>query len=241
MWRSAVLVGGGPERGPALAGLAGALVAAVGDVLILGRASSGADFDRAAGVVPPHIAVDKRWRSMWNGVVLSKRRIQAGTLVGLAGIGVVEWVGLRGVGGGIEPGVLRNVAVASAVAFGVSGALTHLSCGALVLAYKNALLHGDDPKLRAQPAPRALTRVLAGSAVGTLLALATFSADVAAARLTGRSSAPAWSGAVTPLPCVLLTLLTFGRLPAPIGGYLRPASISVGLAAYFAVAASTAR
>ena len=27
----------------------------IGDVLILGRASSGGDFDQAAGLVPPHI------------------------------------------------------------------------------------------------------------------------------------------------------------------------------------------
>ena len=37
------------------------------------------------------------------------------------------------------------------------------------------------------------------------------------------------------LSCVLATLLTFGALPAPIGGYTRPASMSIGLAVSFAV------
>ena len=38
----------------------------------------------------------------------------------------------------------------------------------------------------------------------------------------------------TSFPCVLATLLTFGALPAPIGGYARPASMSIGLAVSFA-------
>jgi hypothetical protein len=45
---------------------------------------------------------------------------------------------------------------------------------------------------------------------------------------------PPW---VTPFPAVLATLLTFGFLPAPVGGYARPASISLGLLAYFGIAA----
>jgi hypothetical protein len=39
---------------------------------------------------------------------------------------------------------------------------------------------------------------------------------------------------------VVATLLTFGALPAPIGGYARPASMSIGLAASFAAAAAAA-
>ena len=46
---------------------------------------------------------------------------------------------------------------------------------------------------------------------------------------------------MTPFPCVLATLATFGMLPAPIGGYLRPASMSIGLAVYFAVSADCSR
>jgi hypothetical protein len=36
------------------------------------------------------------------------------------------------------------------------------------------------------------------------------------------------------------TLLSFGALPAPVGGYARPASMSIGLMAYFLSAAATA-
>lgn len=228
------------ERRSALVGLSGAVLAGVGDLLILGRPSSGADFDRAAGVVPPHIAVDQRWRSLWNGVPLSRGRIRAGTVVGLVGIALVDAVGLRSAGRALDPGALRRVAVASAVAFGVSGAVTHLSCGGVILAYKNALLSGDKPEVRARPVPRLLTLALGAGAVGSLASLAVFSADLTAARLLASGTDPDWSLAVTPFPFVLLTLLTFGRLPAPVGGLLRPASISAGLTAYFAIAAAAA-
>ena len=82
--------------------------------------------------------------------------------------------------------------------------------------------------------------LLAVSAVGSLSALAVFSIDLAAAALLGRSAAPIVWKLVSPLPCVAATLLTFGFLPAPIGGYARPASISIGSIAYWAAIAASA-
>ena len=42
------------------------------------------------------------------------------------------------------------------------------------------------------------------------------------------------------LACLLATLLTFGKLPAPVGGYARPASISIGLMVFFVLVAASA-
>ena len=109
------------RRRPALIGLAGAILTGIGDVLILGRPSSGSDFDQAAGIVPPHIDADHRWRSMWNGAVLSPGRVHLGTISGLVGIGLLEWLSLRGISRAIHPGTHRRVAEGSATAFAAVG------------------------------------------------------------------------------------------------------------------------
>lgn len=223
-----------------LIGLGGAILSGIGDVLILGRSSSGRDFDQAAGVIPSHIDGDNRWRSLWNGAMFSPHRIQLGTVTGLVGIGVLQWFGLRGIARSIRPGVLRRLSLASAAGFAVTGSLTHLWCGSVILDYRRASLISVKPVDGPRPAPRSATALLAGSAVGALSALAVFSSTLLLAEVRGGSTAPTVWAIVTPLPCVLATLLTFGSLPAPIGGYARPASMSIGLLVYFAVTAATA-
>lgn len=231
--------GGSGRRALALIGLGGAVLSGIGDLLILGRPSSGPAFDRGSGVIPPHIDADPRWRSLWNGATLAPRRIHVGTLTGLVGIGLLQWLGMRGIARAIRPGGLRRLAAASATAFAVSGVLTHLSCGTVILAYRRAseteVGLTDDP----QPSPRSATTLLAVSAAGALSALAVFSGSQIVAALRRGSTAPTLSAIVTPFPCVMSTLLTFGALPAPIGGYARPASMSIGLMVYFAVTAAS--
>ena len=225
------------RRGAALVGLTGALLTGIGDVLILGRPCSGRDFDRAEGMVPPRVEADDAWRSLWNGAAFSVRRIQAGTLAGHVGIGLLQLLALRGIGRTLHPGREQQVAVASATGFAVAGVLTHQCCASVILAYQRAMAAAPRSGQGAVAAPRGLTRLLAVSAAGSLGALAVFSASLTVAGLRRRSSAPTWTLAATPLPCVLATLLTFGALPAPLGGYARPASISVGLTTYFALTA----
>jgi hypothetical protein len=221
----------------ALVGLAGAVLTGIGDVLILGRASSGRDFDQASGIVPPHIDADNRWRSMWNGAVLPPRRIHLGTISGLVGIGLLEWLSLRGISRTLHPGAHRRVAEGSATAFALSGMLTHLCCGVVILAYRKELATQAEPPAP-RPSPRSVTGLLGVGAVGSLGALAVFSVNQVVAALRGRSKVPVASSVLTPLPPVLAALAAFGTLPAPIGGYARPASISTGLLVYFAVAAA---
>ena len=218
-------------------GLAGAVLSGIGDVLILGRPISGSDFDQAAGLVPRHVNADSRWRSMWNGAVLSPGRIHLGTISGLVGIGLLQWLSLRGISRALHPGGHRRVAAGSATAFALSGTLTHLSCGLVILAYRKALATEAEPTSEARPSPGSITGLLGVSAAGSLGSLAAFSVNQMVAALRGRSDAPLVSSIVTPLPCVAATLGTFGALPTPIGGYARPASISTGLLVYFAVAA----
>jgi hypothetical protein len=239
MTRSTAASGRMGRRGLALVGLSGAILTAVGDVLILGRSCSGAEFDQAAGVIPPHIDATHRWRSLWNGASFSPGRIQVGTVSGLIGIGVLQWLSMHGIGRAIRPGPLRNLAEASAAAFAVSGVLTHLSCGMVILAYQQAATDVASTA-GARPSPPSATRLFGISAVGSLGALALFSSSLMIAALRRRLNAPIVWSMVTPFPCVLTTLLTFGALPAPVGGYLRPASISTGLLTFFAVAAATA-
>jgi len=222
-------------------GLAGALLSGIGDVLILGRATSGREFDRAVGMVPPHIEADNTWRSLWNGAALPARRIHAGTLAGHVGIGLLQWLALRGIGQSVDGGRARQIASVSAPAFAVSGVLTHQCCATVILAYQKAMEAAAEPTDGARPSPRSATRLLAVSTAGTLGALAAFSASLTGAGLRHRDSTPVWRSMVTPLPCVLATLLTFGRLPAPVGGYARPASISIGLLIYFAITAAAGR
>lgn len=226
-------------RASALLGLAGAVLSGVGDVLILGRRASGVDFDQAAGVIPAHVEADDPWRSLWNGVSFSSRRIHVGTMIGLVGIGCLQWAGLRGVSRALPPGGLRRAAGSAATAFAVSGVLTHLCCGRVILAYQQASRPPVEPAPLPHASPPAPTTLLAVSAAGALAALAVFSGCLAGAALR-RGPTPRWWAAVTPFAGVVSTLSTFGRLPFPVGGYARPASMSIGLLIFFAVVAATA-
>ena len=217
-----------------LLGLAGAALAAAGDVLLLGRGCSGADFDQATGMVPPGLEVDARWRSLWNGAAFSERRARLGTVTGLVGI-VSVGVGLAGAAGAGTgrfpiPVSLRRVTTVSAGIFTVCGAVTHWSCAAAVSQARSAW-SGEG---RGPTSGSGAVRLFAAGAAGTLAALAVLSgAQAAAARERGAGVL----ALATPFPFVLVALLTFGRLPAPLGGFLRPASISSGLLAHFAVTA----
>ena len=221
--------------------MAGAALAALGDVLLLGRRASGADFDQAVGVVPEHIEADATWRSLWNGAGLSRRRIWAGTLCGVVGIPLLAGTGLRASVRAVEPGALRDVSAAAAGAFAVSGVLTHAACGAVVLAYRREVATVAGAPATRRPSPGSVTRLLGVSTVVCLGSLAVMSSCAAIAALSGRSSAPTMSSAASPFPCVGATLLTFGLLPYPLGGYARPASISTGLLLHFCFAAASAR
>lgn len=226
------------RRADALVGLAGAILSGVGDVLILGRSASGTDFDRAEGVIPLHIDADRKWQSLWNGAMLAPRRIHIGTLTGVVGIGLLQWMGMRGAAGAMPPGVLRRLATASATAFAVSGVLTHVCCGTVILAYRRAAETEVEPTDGTQPSPRSVTALLAASAVGALSALAAFSSSLTIEALRRDPPPTVWA-LVTPFPCVMSTLLTFAVFPAPVAGYVRPASMSIGLMVYFAVTAAS--
>jgi hypothetical protein len=216
------------------------VLSGIGDVLILGRSTSGQDFDRATGMVPDHVRVDDRWRSLWNGATFTPCRIHLGTVTGVIGIGCLQWLGMRGVAQTLSPGLLRRVATVSATAFVVSGVLTHLSCGRVVLDYQKVSAGQVEPSLGPQPSPRSATKLLAASALGALGALAVFSCCLNAAAWRRRGEEPLWWTLVTPFSSVMSTLLTFGLLPAPVGGYLRPASMSLGLLLFFAVVVAAA-
>jgi len=221
-------------------GLAGAVLSAAGDVLMLGRACSGREFDDATGKIPPTIDADPRWRSLWNGASFAPVRVHTGTAIGVVGIGVLQWVGLQAAARTIPAGSLRRLASVSATGFAMSGMLTHLGCGAVILAYRQAAEDTADLVSDPQPAPRSVTTLLAVSALGALGTLAAFSGAVIGAAVRDPET-PTVRAVVTPFPCVLATLLTFGALPAPVGGYARPASMSIGLGVSFAVSAVCSR
>lgn len=227
-------------RAYALVGLAGAVLSGIGDVLVLGRSASGRDFDRAAGVVPSHIDPQKRWRSLFNGVPLAPTRIHLGTLVGVVGIGVLQQVGLRGIASTARPGGPRHLAAGAATGFAVTGTVAHLCCGSVILAYKRASTTFVEPYDRPRPSPRSATALLAASATGAFTALAIFSGSMTATALRRQGNAMTSRVVVTPFACVVSTLVTFGVLPAPVGGWARPASMSIGLLVYFAVTAASA-
>ncbi|WP_164983838.1 DUF6796 family protein [Cellulomonas endophytica] len=224
-----------------MVGVVGALLSALGDVLVLGRPCSGRDFDRASGRVPPHVVADPTWRSLWNGAGLPARRIQAGTVIGCLGIALLQWPAMRGISRTLPAGRDRRVAEASAAAFAVAGVLTHQCCGSVVLAYRRAAEEDPGPDTGTRRAPRSATPLLALSTAATLGALATYSAGLTVSALRRPSPSSAWPSVVTPLSSVLVTLLGFGVLPAPIGGFARPASISIGLMTSFAVTAALDR
>ena len=223
----------------ALLGLTGALLSGIGDMLMLGRPCSGRDFDQAAGMVPRTIEADNRWRSLWNGTALPSRRIQAGTLTGHLGIGVLQWLAMLGISRTIDAGGERRIAQAAATAYAVSGVLTHQGCATVIQAYQQAMSEAIGTNGATRPSPRSGTSLLAVSAAGTLGALAAFSASLTVAAIRRPTSTSIWSAAVTPFPFVVAALLGFGRLPAPVGGYARPASISIGLMTYFASTAAS--
>ncbi len=209
-------------------------------MLILGRSCSGAHFDQAVGVIPQHIDAEDRWRSLWNGAGFATRRIEVGTIIGLVGIGLLQWPSLHGISRTVGPGLLGRLAAASAAAFALSGVITHLTCGKVILDYKRASLTDVESATGTQPSPRSATRLFGASAIASLGALALFSCSLTVAALRHRGTASISWSSVTPFPCVMVTLLTFGALPAPVGGYARPASISIGLLSYFVIAAGSA-
>jgi hypothetical protein len=229
------------RRMAAMLGLAGAVLSGIGDVLILGRGCSGREFDDATGRIPPNIDDDPRWRSLWNGASFVPRRLQVGTVTGVVGIGVLQWAGLQAAARSLPPGRLQRLAGVSAAGFAVSGILTHLGCGRVILAYRQATEDAAEVPDRRQSSPRSVTTMVAVSALGALGALAAFSGAVIGATVREPGSAPKMRAVATPFPCVLATLLTFGALPAPVGGYARPASMSIGLAVSFAVSAVCSR
>ena len=225
------------SRRQALAGAVGAVLTGWGDVLILGRAVSGSDFDEAVGVLPEHVVPDRRWRSLWNGAVLPPGRIWAGTLCGVVGIPLLAATGLRSSVRGMPSGAPHAVAAASVAAFALTGVLTHVSCAAVIVAYRNELSRAVDAPVSDRVPAQTATRLFGAGAVGSLASLAVLSGCAAVARRSWRSGAPRMSSAVTAFPCVVSTLLTFGRLPSPIGGSF--ASIST-IALSTPIAASAA-
>lgn len=227
------------RRSYALIGLAGAALSGIGDVLILGRSCSGQDFDRGTGVIPAHIVPQERWRSLFNGAVLGQHRIQIGTVTGVLGIGVLQLLGLRGIASTIRTEAPRLFCARSATGFAVTGALAHLCCGSVILACEAVSQMGAESRDGRWPSPRSATPLLAVSASGAFTALAIFGAGLTWDALGRQGNPPTSSMVVTPLPCVILTLLTFGALPAPVGGWARPASMSIGLAVYFVVTSAT--
>lgn len=206
-------------------GLAGSALAAVGDLLILGRPVSGRDFDRATGLVPEDLTSGDRWRSLWNGVPLAAGRIRLGTLIGIGGVGLLAAGGLGGAARALPSGPLHDLAVASVAVFAVAGASTHHRCAAGVLTRRQL---GAGERSEDHDRPRPPEGLLAVSAAATLGSLAVLSLVLTEA--TRRSGAGWWRAALrTPFPWVAAALATTGRLPAPVGGFLRPASISCGL------------
>lgn len=208
-----------------MVGLVGGALAAAGDVLILGRPVSGRDFDRATGLVPAGLADGDRWRSLWNGVPLSAGRIRLGTLIGIGGIGLLAAGGLGGAARAVPPGPLRDLAVASVAVFAVAGASTHQRCAAGVLTRRRrGAREGSEDHDRPVP-PDGLLAATAAATLGSLAVLSLVLTEAA------RRNGPGWWREVlrTPFPWVAAALATNGRLPAPVGGYLRPASISSGL------------
>ena len=129
------------RRTAAVVGLAGAVLSAAGDVLMLGRACSGREFDDATGKIPPTVDADSRWRSLWNGASFAPVRVHTGTVIGVVGIGVLQRAGLQAAARTIPTGRLRRLASVSATGFAMSGVLTHLGCGAVIVAYRQA---GED-------------------------------------------------------------------------------------------------
>ena len=222
-------------RTAAVLGLAGAVLSAVGDVLILGRTCSGREFDDATGRIPPNIDADPRWRSLWNGASFAPGRLQAGTVIGVVGIGVLQGRDCRAAARAVPPGRLRRLATVSAAGFALSGVLTHLGCGTVIRPTGGRRSTQRTPRTVGSSSPRSATTMLAVSALGALGALAVFSGAVIGAAVRDPDPTPMVRAVATPFPCVLATLLTFGALPAPIGGYARPASMSIGLAVSFAV------
>ena len=146
---------------------------------------------------------------------------------------------LRGLARTLPAGRARSGATASAWVFAVAGVLTHQCCASLVLAHQRAVATAG---LTAVPprVPRTLTTLLAASAAGSLAALAGSSAATTVAG-PGSLGDRTRRAAGTPFPWVLAALLTSSALPAPVGGYVRPASISSGLLASFALTALAAR
>lgn len=161
---------------------------------------------------------------MFNGAVLGQHRIQIGTVTGVLGIGVLQLLGLRGIASTIRAEAPRLFCARSATGFAVTGALAHLCCGSVILAYQAVSQMGAESRDGRWPSTRSATPLLAVSASGAFTALAIFGAGLTRDALGRQGNPPTSSMVVTPLPCVILTLLTFGALPAP-GWRMGPAGL----------------
>ena len=199
-------------------GLAGAVLSGVGDVLILGRTCSGREFDDATGRIPPNIDADPRWRSLWNGASFAPGRLHVGTVIGVVGIGVLQCGGTEAAARSVPPGRFRRLATVSAAGFALSGVLTHLGCGTVIRAYRRSAERTPDAPDRRQ----LVAAIRHDDAGGERARRPRHAGRLQRGRDRGgraRSGPDAEGRAVvTPFPCVLATLLTFGCCLPRSGG-----------------------
>ncbi|MGL5851334.1 MAG: DUF6796 family protein [Phycicoccus sp.] len=224
-------------RSAAWCGVAGAVVTGVGDVLILGRPVSGADFADGVGAAPA-FADARATASFWNGVDVGTDRVWWGALIGVIGIGVLERHGLATLVGSVRPRALRQLGQAAVTLFAVFGVAVHFAFGPLLLGYRQAAAAGGDTWSRtAAPLADATGLVLLGGGV-SLGALAVVSIVLAVGAFRDRVPMPRWAALATPVVLVVAALLVADLLPAPVGGLVYPAWISVGLLLFFMLVAS---
>ncbi|MGL5929449.1 MAG: DUF6796 family protein [Dermatophilaceae bacterium] len=217
-------------------GVAGAVLTGIGDVLMLGRMVSGADFAEGVGVAP--IFADAEVvASFWNGVDVGTGRVWWGALIGVVGIGVLERYGLSTLVGDLRSAVLRTVGRAAVTVFAVFGVAVHFAFGPLLLGYRQAAVAGAATWSRtAAPLADATDLVMLGG-VASLGALAVVSAALAVGLFRDRAPLPRWTALATPIVLVVAALLVAGRLPSPVGGLVYPAWISAGMLVFFVLVA----
>ncbi|MCB9777624.1 MAG: hypothetical protein H6742_03590 [Alphaproteobacteria bacterium] len=199
-------------RSACLLGVVGALLMAVGDLLMLGVPLDGVAYAAAGLELMAELPVQR--------IVIGGTVAPVGALLqGLAAAACLR--------------LLPDTALRPVVTFGLLGLAAVAGCVHLSFAYMGVLVHAGPEVAPVWPAVLLLEAVLLvlGAAAGLPAAI-----GLAVAVGTGRSPLPRAAVLATPLSTIPILSLLGLLLPAPVGGPLLGAAFNLGMALWWGTA-----
>lgn len=206
-------------------GIVGSLAVAVGDMFLLGNPVSAKTFSA---------------RKLDNLLHVSPRNMWIGHTVGVLAIPLVMF-GVYQIYLGLVPAgrLAALVPVGIMIFMMVVGAAAHACFAFLGGALQLQRRLGAEAGSPVDDLVKTHRKLLRTLFVGFLASLVAGSIAFAWVVLTGETLYPKWVAATNPLVLLIVLGLIEGVLPAPFGGYIRPANGNIAFAVFFAISTIT--